>query len=796
MPVSALTRKALRDLWLMRGQALAIALVIAAGIAMLVMSQSTLDSLRTTRDMLYAQQRFAHVWAHLKRAPSAVERQIADLPGVAETETRIVSFAKMEVPGFADPVQALMQSLPDDGQPRLNRVHLRTGRMLAPGAQDEILISDAFAKAHRLKPGDRLRLTVHGRTQWFRLAGIAVSAEHLYQIKHGGMFPDYERYAIVWAPRRAMEAAMDMKGAFNQIVIRLAHAGTASARLQQEQQVIRATDRILQRYGGIGATGRMEQMSFRFLHEELKQLATNVWLFPAIFLGVAAFLLNVVFKRLIGMQRDQVATLKAFGYGTWQVALHYGQIVTLICLLGAVIGTLAGAWLGTLLAGQYQKNFRFPYLVFSTDAQVVAIGAAISLLAALAGTGHAVFAAASEPVAQAMRPPAPESFRPTLIERLGLTRWLSQPTRMILRQLERRPFKALMTVIGLALAGGIVMMSDFQIGAINHLLAVEFGLARHYDVAASFTEAAPRRALHELRALPGVRAVEGTRMVSVRIGHLNHQVLTAIEGLPENARMRRPFSAGLQRMQLPPAGLVLGTWLARRLGVQPGDTVWVEVMEGRQPRLTLPVAQLLDESLGMNAYMSLPALNRALGDDDLASSAFLLVDKGMETSVLRELDRRPLVSSAESQAASLRNYRSTISTFTRIFTLMATLMGAIINFGVVYNSARMSLSERTRELASLRVLGFTRGEVSYILLGELALLVLLSLPVAAAVGYALSAFVAHGMSTELFRVPLIVRPSTFAFPSFVTCVSAIISALAVNWRVRRLDLIEALKTRE
>ena len=315
-------------------------------------------------------------------------------------------------------------------------------------------------------------------------------------------------------------------------------------------------------------------------------------------------------------------------------------------------------------------------------------------------------------------------------------------------------------------------------------------------MAASFTEAAPRRALNELRALPGVRAVEGTRMVSVRIGHLNHQILTAIEGLPENARMRRPFSASLQRMQLPPAGLVLGTWLARRLGVQPGDTVWVEVMEGRQPRLTLPVAQLLDESLGMNAYMSLPALNRALGDDDLASSAFLLVDKGMETSVLRELDRRPLVSSAESQAASLRNYRSTISTFTRIFTLMATLMGAIINFGVVYNSARMSLSERTRELASLRVLGFTRGEVSYILLGELALLVLLSLPVAAAVGYALSAFVAHGMSTELFRVPLIVRPSTFAFPSFVTCVSAIISALAVNWRVRRLDLIEALKTRE
>jgi len=339
----------------------------------------------------------------------------------------------------------------------------------------------------------------------------------------------------------------------------------------------------------------------------------------------------------------------------------------------------------------------------------------------------------------------------------------------------------------------------------------------HGDTENIDDEACRRRRVRVLRAInANVRANAefqlGNLMMMMRNGA--PQPVMPLDGVPLRGREINDSVIGLLGMT--PTAHLLATLLTalgarvigfdpalhrtadlwQRLGVQPGDTVWVEVMEGRQPRLTLPVAQLLDESMGMNAYMSLPALNRALGDDDLASSAFLLVDKGMETSVLRELDRRPLVSSAESQAASLRNYRSTISTFTRIFTFMATLMGAIINFGVVYNSARMSLSERTRELASLRVLGFTRGEVSYILLGELALLVLLSLPVAAAVGYALSAFVAHGMSTELFRVPLIVRPSTFAFPSFVTCVSAIISALAVNWRVRRLDLIEALKTRE
>ena len=245
---------------------------------------------------------------------------------------------------------------------------MRAGRMLAAGTRDEVLISDGFAKAHQLQPGAWLRLIVHGRAQWFRVAGVAVSAEHLVQIKHGAMFPDYERYAIVWAPKSALEAAMNMKGAFNQLVLRLADGA-------HEQDVIDATDRILQRYGGIGAVGRADQLSYRFLDKEFKQLATNAWLFPTIFLGVAAFLLNVVFKRLIGMQRDQIATLKAFGYTTREVALHYGQIVALISVLGVIVGVAAGVWLGGNLAQLYQRNFRFPYLTFALDVPVIAIGA-------------------------------------------------------------------------------------------------------------------------------------------------------------------------------------------------------------------------------------------------------------------------------------------------------------------------------------------------------------------------------------------------------------------------------------
>lgn len=787
--MKALHRKALRDLWHMRSQALAIALVIAAGIALLVMTQATLHSLRATRDQLYADYRFSDVWATVKRAPLSVARQAADIPGVNAVETRLIAAAKLELPGFDGLAEATVQSLPDQGMPQQNRLYLRAGRMLAPFDVNEVLISESFALAHKITPGERLRATIYGRTQWFTIVGVAVSPEYLYQVKPGALFPDYERYAIVWMNRRALEAALDMSGAFNQLTLALSPEANTG-------DVLAALDRLLERYGGRGAQDRMNQMSYRFLFEEFRQLESMVRIFPTIFLGVAAFLLNVVFTRLIGMQRDQIAILKAFGYRTVDVAAHYALIVLLISLLGGVLGVAAGVWMGNGLAAMYQQNYRFPYLRFSLDAPVVLAGMAVCVLAALAGAGRAVWRAAGESVADAMRPPAPEHFRRTLAERLGLARWLSPPTRIILRQIERRPVKALMSVLGLAFAGAILLTARFQDGSINHMIEVQYRLSQQHDIAATFIEAVPRRAAHELRALDGVQMAEGYRSVAVRLRHENHHYQTSIEGLPPDSQLRRPVDENLRRVRLPDDGLVLNDYLANRLGVRVGDTLWVEVLEGRQTRLQLPVVQLVRDDMGTQSYMNLNALNRALGDGDVISGARLTVADGQEAAVMRQLDRRPGVAGAELRLSSVKALYRLIDEMMGVFTLAMLLMAGIINFGVVYNSARIALSERGRELASLRVLGFTQGEVSYILLGELALLVLVSIPVGLAIGYALAWITAVNMATDIYRIPLAIPTSAYAYTALVTLASAAVSALAVYWRIRRLDLIGVLKTRE
>ncbi|MDX2300376.1 MAG: FtsX-like permease family protein [Xanthomonadaceae bacterium] len=785
----ALDRKAFGDLWHLRGQAIAIALVIAAGIANLVMAHSTYASLQGTRERFYRDYGMADVWAGCKRAPEAVLARLAQIPGVAHAQSRLIALGNLSVPGFHDPVKAQVLSLPDSGEPRLNRLYLRSGRLPSAAHPDEVVLSESFATAHGLGLGARVRATLNGRSQWFRVVGVALSPEYVYQIQPGAAFPDFKRFGVLWVGRRALEAALDMDGAFNEVALRLQPGADARA-------VIAELDLRLRRYGGRGGYDRADQLSNRFLDSELQQLRTMSRLFPAIFLSVAAFLLNVVFTRLIGTQRDQIAVLKAFGYGRVSIALHYALIVSLIAMVGAVVGGLGGTALGHWLAGVYQDFYRFPFLDFRLDFGVVLGGVAVTLLACLVGAGQAVRMAARLPPAEAMRPQAPERYRPTVIERWGMQRHLSQSARMILRQLERRPLRALLSIVGLALAAAVMMIGRFQSNSIDYMIDVQFRQAQHNDLSVDLVEPTGRAALFEMAALPGVLHAEPYRSVPVRLRHGLRQYRTGIQGLLPEAELKTPVDSRLRPIVLPPDGLVMTDYLAQLLDLQVGDEVQVEVLEGRQARLSVPLTAVVSEYIGVQGYMRLDALNRRLGDGDVISGALLRVDPARQEALYRRLEARPRVAGIGARVIGIKNFYDTLAESMLVFAFISTLLGGVINFGVVYNAARVALSERGRELASLRVLGFTQGEVATLLLGELAVLVLLSIPLGLAFGYGLSWLFAQGLQTDLYRVPVELSRSTYAFAALMMIVSSLISALVVWRRIARLDLIAVLKTRE
>ncbi len=783
----ALNRKLLRDLWRLRGQVLAIALVIASGVAVLVMSLTALEALQGTAEAYYERYRFAQVFASVKRAPERLASRIAALPGVQAVETRIVELAILDIEGFAEPVIGILASIPERGEPQLNRLALRQGRFVAPGRPDEVVISESFSEGHGLGPGDHLHAIMNGHKRRLDVVGVALSPEYVYSIGPGALMPDDQRFGVLWMGEEALAAAYDLDGAFNDVALSLLR-GAAS------EDVIDRLDLLLARYGGIGAFDRKDQVSNWFVMNELDQLKNLATILPTIFLSVAAFLTNMVLNRLIAIERSEIGLVKAFGYSSLEIGWHYMKLVMAIAGLGIVIGWSLGSWLGNFLTETLAEQYRFPFIYYRPGPAAYAIAALVSLGAALLGTWGAVRRAVALPPAEAMQPPAPPLYRRT---RMGaLAARLDQPTRMIFRQILRWPLRSAMTSLGVALAIAVLIISLHWLDSITHMVQVYFFDAQHQDVTVALVEPQSSVVTREFARLPGVLAVEPGRQLSVRFRSGQREKRESISGLPRDAWMQPAYDAGGEAVAIPPEGLVLSKKLAEILAVGRGDSVTVEVLEGRRPVREVPVAGVVETYIGTAAYMSLEAANRMMRERPSVDLLHLLVDPRQQAALFAELKELPEVSAVMLRRATVDKFYETMARIMYIFITFYIVFACTLAVGVAYNSARIALSERGRELATLRVLGMSRLEISYILLGEVAILVFIGLPLGCLCGAGLAWLVTDLFETDLYRVPLVIEPSTFGYSILIAVAATVVSAALVRRRVDRLDLIAVLKTRE
>ncbi|MCB1228884.1 MAG: FtsX-like permease family protein [Verrucomicrobiae bacterium] len=785
----AIHRKLIRDLLQMKGQALAISAVIGCGIAVFIGAQTTLLSLQSALASYYDRYRFSEVFTSLKRAPVAVAERVEELPGVAVVEDRIVEGVTLDLPNLDEPATGKIISLPDRGRPALNDVHLLEGRLPETDRTGEILAEEAFVKANGFGPGDQIQAVLNGKLQTLTIVGIGLSPEYLTTIQPGSLFPDDLRFGIFWMPRRQMEAAFDMEGAFNDLAISLVPGAN-------EDEVIRRLDLLLDDYGGLGANGRDQHLSHRFISDEMTQLKTMSIIPPTIFLGVAAFLLNVALRRLLSLQREQIAALKAFGYSNLEVGAHYLQLIGAIVAIGVLFGWLLGTWMGRSMTGMYAEFYRFPLTNFRPDLRVYLGGALLSFAAGFVGVAAGVRQAVSIPPAEAMRPEPPPTYEPSLFERLGWHRWLSQAPRMILRELTRRPAKAGLTSLGIGFACAILIVGNFGKDAIDYLVDFQFSLQERHDATVTFHEAVPRRAIGSLEQIPGITRVETFRAVPVRLRHGSRFHQTSISGLEENRELYRLIDANENVIALPDRGLVMSAQLAKMLDLKVGDTVRVEVLEGERPKRDAIVSGLVDDFAGTSAWMNREALHALLREGSVISGAYLQIDPKHEAAAYRELKEAPAVASVTLQKVAVQSFFENFAENLLRMRLFNVAFASVIAIGVVYNSARVSFSERSRELATLRVIGFTRGEVSAILLGELGFLTMVAIPVGFLIGSGLCKFLATALETELYRIPFVLNPSTYSFAAIVIVIASILSSLIVRRGIDRLDLIAVLKSRE
>jgi putative ABC transport system permease protein len=773
----------------MKGQVFAIAMVIVSGVGTFVMLKSTMQSLNTTRDKFYREFDFADAFVSLKRAPESLKQRIMEIPGINQIETRVVADVKLDIKGFPEPVTAKIVSLPEDGEPILNRLFIRKGRLIEPEKDNEVVVSEAFAEAHGFRLQDSFGAIINGRWKKLSIVGIALSPEFVLQARQGAITPDYKRYAILWMARDVLAVAYDMEGAFNDVALKLSPG-------INEEDIFIQVDNLLDDYGGLGTYSRKYQISHRFLSEEFRQLQRSSEIFPSIFIVVAAFLLNVVISRTVSIQREQIATLKAFGYSNADIGIHYIKMIFLVVIIGIVGGTAVGVWLGKALSSLYMEFYRFPYLIYELRPSVVITASIITAASAIAGTLHAVWKASSLPPAEALRPEMPSYYRKTIIERIGLWHFISQPGKIIIRNITRRPVKSFLTITGISLACAIMIAGTFAKDAVDFMVNVQFKLTQKEDMTVTFNEPASRKSVFELKGIRGVEHAEGFRSVPVRLrfNHINYR--TSIQGIEADNKLHTLLDTNLKPFILPPAGLVLSDYLSTILGAGPGDLVTMEVLEGNRPKRQVPVVGIVKQYIGTMGYMNIKALNQLMREGSTISGAYLSADSLYQNDIFRKLIEMPGVAGTVVRKDEISNFYETQAEAFLFFTFVASILAGTIAFGVVYNSARIALSERSRELASLRVLGYTRAEISYIFLGELGLLTAAAIPLGFIFGKGLCVYIAGSISSDLFRVPAVVEPSTYSLAATVVVVSALLSGIIVRHNLDHLNLVAVLKLKE
>jgi putative ABC transport system permease protein len=787
--LSALHRKLARETRRLGGQVATIALVVAGGITCFISLRGTCDSLDWARAAYYDRYRFADVFAHVERAPEPLAREIEALPGVGLVQTRIFEEVTLPIEGMDRPAYARLLSLPASGQPGTNALDVVEGELPSRGREDDVAILQAFAEAHGLHPGHRLPAVIHGKLRHLRIVGVVLSPEFVYAIRPGALMDDPQRYAALWMERSVLASAFELDGAFNDVTLRLQPGASEAA-------VCAGLDRLLSPYGGDGAVGRSRQLSNRILTSELGQLEGIAGMVPLVFLAVSAFLINVVLGRLIALQRPEIAALKAIGYTNAEIARHYLGLVAVVMIPASALG-IAGGWgLGRTVTGLYGRLFRFPDFGFRMSFSLVAAGIAVSTAAAISGALLAVRGATRLPPAEAMRPPAPAHYRRGLVERLGLGALVGPTGLMVLREIERRPLRTLLSSAGIAGAIALIILGHFGVDSLDAYLEGTLRRAQRQDLSVGFVHPEDPRVIGGLARLPGVLTAEGMRAVPVRARHDHVLRDSVLMGLASESTLRRLVERSGDALPVPEEGVVVTATLGEVLGVKRGDRIELEVLAGDRRPIRPVVVGFIDEAVGMQIYARREVVAALERDEGAVSSALLSVDPRAEARVEERLRRSPDVVDVSDLHADVTRLRDMNGSIMDVWTAISISLSACIIFGVVYNNARIALAARERDLATLRVLGMTRAEISWILIGSLAVEVLLAIPLGLILGKQWGVWFMRNVDQETYRWAVVVTPRTYLLAAATAVIAGAVSALWVRRNLDRLDLIGVLKTRE
>ena len=789
--ISPLNKKLYRDIYAAKGQFIAVILVIMCGIAAYLTVTSAFNNLLLSRDTYCRDYRLADIFFRIDRAPRRLIDKLRSIPGVTAANGRIVYDVTLDIPQAKGTWVGRIISLPDKKSRILNDIHLTAGTYFRSGQENGVIINPVFVEKNHLKIGDEIWATINNRKRRLRVVGTALSPEYIYTIRNAQEFvPNPKGFALCYVKQSFAENAFGYQGAINDAVLAVSNPGLVDS-------VKKKAEDLLDPYGVLAKFPRNEQISYKFISDELAGLEVSAQVTPTIFLGVAALIIFIMLGRIIQHQRVQIGVLMALGYGRWTILLHYLSYALLTALAGCLLGLYLGHRMGGSMLKLYGEFYRFPVLRHKLHWNVFYSAIALSLGYCCCAGFLAAWKIMSISPAMAMRPAPPTAGHRILLEGWS---WLWRPLpftwKMIWRNIFRHKGRALFIAAGIALSCAIMIQAFFSTDSMEHLIHHEFSATQQQDIKIYFYSEKTQAAIYELKRLANVHRVEPIYECAFEMKYGWRKKNAVITGLVPASRLRPLFDTKQNRVPLIADGVILSDRLATSLGVRRGDRLVLKPLQRGQKERTAVIKNIVHQYLGISAFMTIPALAQVMRESYIVSGALLKVDPGTLEQVYRELKKRPAIATIEFKETLINNFEVAIGSSMYIMTAILSSFAGIISFAIIYNSAIISISERQRELSTLKVMGFTEREIFQIIVNEYVILALIGIAAGLPLGKLFCQMIVDAYNTDLYRFPLIIYPRTYFKTIAGIAVFVLISQLACLWRLKRLNMVEVLKARE
>ncbi len=785
-----LWRKMLRDLRENKTAYIACTIVIAIGLMVFTSMSIVIDNLNNAKNEFYDTYHFADVFIKVKSIPHTQVKQLKNIEGVDRVQGRLVRDVRVLKENSDKNIYLRLVSVDLKEEEPLNGVHQLAGFPLTSGEKN-IWIGSKFFEANSLTMGHELFVLVDGKKMKLTVVGTGQSPEFVYAMQNvQNLFPDPEAFDIAYMPYEDMEVLFANSGMVNDIVLTLQPGYTL-------KDIENKLEDRLKKYGLASMVEQKDQLSNVMLTEEFKQLESTVRSVPILFLLIAALILYIMLKRLVEQQRGQIGTLKAFGYGQKEILIHYLSYGGLIGFAGGVMGGIFGSLLSESYTQIYQTFFNLPTLKNTFSPKYFFMGILLSMVCSLIAGFQGSKGVMKLQPADAMRPSTPMFGKKVWIERSTLI-WetLTVQGKMAIRNISRNKGRSFFTFIGIMVTFAMIAtMWSFQ-DLIDLMVTDQFTKVQTHDVKITFTRPLPmEQVMRELESKKGVKRVEAMLEVPVTFKNTYRKKDVMVVGLPQDSILYNILDEKENRIVLPKEGAVLAQSIADSLGVSVGDTLHMESPWAKEDILYVNVVAVIPQYLGSNVYMEQNALSQLLRQPKVATSLLLSMEETFIKALKKEYNTSETVASFEQNKQMVEKFQELVGSFAYMIWVMA-VMAMVTGFAIVYNSSIISLAERKRELASLRVLGMTPREVLEVISFEQWTIGVVAMVAGVPLTYLLKQSMASSMSNDLYSMPVSTGASSFLVASLGTAVAMIIAQLSVARKIKKLDLVEVLKERD